>query len=276
MSMKNKRGKLAALLAAVLMVFTGCVRSGVGVTIEENDTGTVEISVGINEKYYESMMAQEGAEDIFGGKETAKLTDGDDSYICMVEHKQFKNLDELKTILTELEYDFANLEGTGSVMEDAGLDESFDEEDDLWITDDDIEKEEAEEDTADNSFIFKSVDVVHNTSLIGDNYRLSLVTMPHEMNDDELSMIGMDTGDMFKLAVAVTMPGEVTAEGAEINGNTATFTITDLDEEHLLNVESETTDIAGIVAVGIAIIVLIVILAVVFTRRKPKNNRAFE
>ncbi|MBR2434008.1 MAG: hypothetical protein IKB22_00910 [Lentisphaeria bacterium] len=276
MSMRNKRGKLAALLAAVLMVFTGCVRSGVGVTIEENDTGTVEISVGINEKYYESMMAQEGAEDIFDGKETAKLTDGDDSYICMVEHKQFQNLDELKTILTELEYDFADLDGTGSVMEDAGLDESFEEEDDLWITDDDIEKEDVEEDTADNSFIFKSVDVVHNTSLIGDNYRLSLVTMPHEMNDDELSMLGMDTGDMFKLAVAVTMPGEVTAEGAEINGNTATFTITDLDEEHLLNVESETTDIAGIVAVGIAIIVLIVILAVVFTRRKPKNNRAFE
>ena len=276
MSTKIKSRKLAALLAAALMVFTGCVRSGVGVTIEENDTGTVEISVGINEKYYESMMAQEGAEDIFDGKETAKLTDGDDSYICMVEHKQFKNLDELKTILTELEYDFADLEGTGSVMEDAELDESFEEEDDLWITDDDIEKEEAEEDTADNSFIFKSVDVVHNTSLIGDNYRLSLVTMPHEMNDDELSMIGMDTGDMFKLAVAVTMPGEVTAEGAEINGNTATFTITDLDEEHLLNVESETTDIAGIVAVGIAIIVLIVILAVVFTRRKPKNNRAFE
>jgi hypothetical protein len=275
MSMKNKRGKLAALLAAALMVFTGCVRSGVGVTIEENDTGTVEISVGINEKYYESMMAQEGAEDIFDGKETAKLTDGDDSYICMVEHKQFKNLDELKTILTELEYDFADLEGTGSVMEDAELDESFEEEDDLWI-DDNTETSEAEEETTDNSFIFKSVDVVHNTSLIGDNYRLSLVTMPHEMNDDELSMLGMDTGDMFKLAVAVTMPGEVTAEGAEINGNTATFTITDLDEEHLLNVESETTDIAGIVAVGIAIIVLIVILAVVFTRRKPKNNRAFE
>ena len=276
MSMKNKRGKLAALLAAAMMVFTGCVRSGVGVTTLENDTGTVEISVGINEKYYESMMAQEGAEDIFDGKETAKLTDGDDSYICMVEHKQFQNLDELKTILTELEYDFADQEGTGSVMEDAGLDESFEEEDDLWITGDNIEDSETEEETTDNSFIFKSVDVVHNTSLIGDNYRLSLVTMPHEMNDDELSMLGMDTGDMFKLAVAVTMPGEVTAEGAEINGNTATFTITDLDEEHLLNVESETTDIAGIVAVGIAIIVLIVILAVVFTRRKPKNNRAFE
>ncbi len=275
MSMKTKRGKLAALLAAGLMLFTGCVRSGIGVTIEENDTGTVEVSVGINEKYYDSIMAQEGAEDIFDGKETAKLTDGDDSYICMVEHKQFQNLDELKTILLELEYDFADLEGTGSIMEDAELDESLEKEDDLWIGDD-TEESEAEEETTDNSLIFKSVDVVHNTSLIGDNYRLSLVTMPHEMSNDELSMLGMDTGDMFKLAVAVTMPGEVTAEGAEINGNTATFTITDLDEEHLLNVESETTDIAGIVAVGIAIIVLIVILAVVFTRRKTKNNRAFE
>ena len=275
MSMKTKRGKLAALLAAGLMLFTGCVRSGVGVTIEENDTGTVEISVGINEKYYESMMAQDGTEGIFGGKETAKLTDGDDSYICVVEHKQFQNLDELKTILTELEYDFADLEGADSVMEDAEPDESFEEEDYLWIGEDDTGETETEE-TTDNSRIFKSVDVVHNTSLIGDNYRLSLVTMPHEMNNDELSMLGMDTGDMFKLVVAVTMPGEVTAEGAEINGNTATFIITDLDEEHLLNVESETTDIAGIVAVGIAIIVLVIILAVVFTRRKPKNNRAFE
>ena len=275
MSIKTKRGKLAALLAAGLMLFTGCVRSGIGVTIEENDTGTVEVSVGINEKYYDSIMAQEGAEDIFDGKETAKLTDGDDSYICMVEHKQFQNLDELKTILLELEYDFADLEGTGSIMEDAELDESLEEEDDLWIGDD-TEDSETEEETTENSFIFKSVDVVHNTSLIGDNYRLSLVTMPHEMSDDELSMIGMEAGDMFKLSVAVTMPGEMTAEGAEINGNTATFTITDLDEEHLLTVESETTDLAGIVAVGIAIVVLVIILAVVFTRRKTKNNRAFE
>lgn len=275
MSMKTKRGKLAALLAAGLMLFTGCVRSGIGVTIEENDTGTVEVSVGINEKYYDSIMAQEGAEDIFDGKETAKMTDGDDSYICMVEHKQFQNLDELKTILTELEYDFADLEGTDSIMKDAELDESLEEEDDLWIGDD-TEDSETEEETTDNSFIFKSVDVVHNTSLIGDNYRLSLVTMPHEMSDDELSMIGMEAGDMFKLSVAVTMPGEMTAEGAEINGNTATFIVTDLEKENLLTVESETTDLAGIVAVGIAIIVLIVILAVVFTRRKTKNNRAFE
>ena len=35
MSMRNKRGKLAALLAAAMMVFTGCVRSGVGVTTLE-------------------------------------------------------------------------------------------------------------------------------------------------------------------------------------------------------------------------------------------------
>ena len=43
---KNKLTALLALTAAVLMLCTGCMRSGVGVIIEPDDTGTVEISVG--------------------------------------------------------------------------------------------------------------------------------------------------------------------------------------------------------------------------------------
>ena len=42
---KNKLTAFLALTAAILMLCTGCVRSGVGITIEPNDTGTVEISV---------------------------------------------------------------------------------------------------------------------------------------------------------------------------------------------------------------------------------------
>ena len=40
---KNKLTALLALTAAVLMLCTGCMRSGVGVIIEPDDTGTVEI-----------------------------------------------------------------------------------------------------------------------------------------------------------------------------------------------------------------------------------------
>ena len=286
---KNKLTALLALTAAVLMLCTGCMRSGVGVIIEPNDTGTVEISVGINEKYIDTIKEQAGGMDPFEGKNTATLTDGDDSYICIVEHKQFKNLDELKTILLELEYNFEALEGDDSTMDDSELDESIDfdlkfeddseEDDDVWISADGeeitVDGDETSDETADeeNYKIFKTAEVTHESSFFGDTYHLSVTTMPHEMDTDDLAMLGISGDDYFKLVVAVTMPGTIQAEGATITENTASFTITDLDEEQVLTVESSATNVAGMIAVGIAVIVLIVILILVFGRKKPQQNR---
>ena len=285
---KNKLTALLALTAAVLMLCTGCMRSGVGIIIEPDDTGTVEISVGINEKYIDTIKEQAGGMDPFEGKNTATLTDGDDSYICIVEHKQFKNLDELKTILLELEYNFEALEGDDSTMDDSELDESLDfdlefednaeEEDDVWISADGeeitVDGDETSDETADeeNYKIFKTAEVTHESSFFGDTYHLSVTTMPHEMDTDELAMLGISGDNFFKLVVAVTMPGTITAEGATITENTASFTITDLDEEQVLTVESASTNVAGMIAVGIAVIVLIVILILVFGRKKPQQN----
>ena len=287
---KNKLTALLALTAAVLMLCTGCMRSGVGVIIEPDDTGTVEISVGINEKYIDTIKEQAGGMDPFEGKNTATLTDGDDSYICIVEHKQFTNLDELKTILLELEYNFDALEGEDSTMDDAKLDESLDfdfeleddSEDDVWISADGeeipVEGDETSDETAEeeNYKIFKVAEVTHESNFFGDTYHLSVTTMPHEMDTDDLAMLGISGDDFFKLVVAVTMPGTITAEGATITENTASFTITDLDEEQVLTVESSATNVAGMIAVGIAVIVLIVIMILVFSRKKPQQNRAFE
>ena len=289
---KNKLTALLSLTAAVLMLCTGCMRSGVGVIIEPDDTGTVEISVGINEKYIDTIKEQAGGMDPFEGKNTATLTDGDDSYICIVEHKQFKNLDELKTILLELEYNFEALEGEDSTMDDSELDESLDfdlefednaeEEDDVWISADGeeitVDGDETSDETADeeNYKIFKTAEVTHESSFFGDTYHLSVTTMPHEMDTDDLAMLGISGDDFFKLVVAVTMPGTIQAEGATITENTASFTITDLDEEQVLTVESSATNVAGMIAVGIAVIVLIIILILVFSRKKPQQNRAFE
>ena len=289
---KNKLTALLALTAAVLMLCTGCMRSGVGVIIEPDDTGTVEISVGINEKYIDTIKEQAGGMDPFEGKNTATLTDGDDSYICIVEHKQFKNLDELKAILLELEYNFEALEGDDSTMDDSELDESIDfdlefeddseEDDDVWISADGeeitVEGDETSDETAEeeNYKIFKVAEVTHESNFFGDTYHLSVTTMPHEMDTDDLAMLGISGDDFFKLVVAVTMPGTIQAEGATITENTASFTITDLDEEHVLTVESSATNVAGMIAVGIAVIVLIVIMILVFSRKKPQQNRAFE
>lgn len=287
---KNKLTALLALTAAVLMLCTGCMRSGVGVIIEPDDTGTVEISVGINEKYIDTIKEQAGGMDPFEGKNTATLTDGDDSYICIVEHKQFKNLDELKTILLDIEYNFNALEGEDSTMDDAELDKSLDfdfeleddSEDDVWISaggeEISVEGDETSDETADeeNYKIFKAAEVLHTSNFLGDTYHLSVTTMPHEMDTDDLAMLGISGDDFFKLVVAITMPGTITAEGATITENTASFTITDLDEEQVLTVESSATNVAGMIAVGIAVIVLIVILILVFSRKKPQQNRVFE
>lgn len=272
---KNKFTVFLALTAAILMLCTGCVRSGVGITIEPNDTGTVEISVGINEKYLDTLKEYSESENPFAGEDTVTVTDGDDKYICTVEKKTFKNLEELKTILLELEYNFASLEDEGFSMDDDTLD--FDSEDDgddnVWVTSDGevIPLDEETDEEEDNYRIFKSADITHTSNFIGDTYHFSVTTMAHETDTEDLAMIGMDSGDLYKLAVDITMPGKMKAEGAVITENTASFTVTDLGTEHVLTAESSTTNVSGIVAVSVATVVLIAVLVLVFGRKKQQQ-----
>ena len=271
---KNKLTAFLALTAAILMLCTGCVRSGVGITIEPNDTGTVEISVGINENYLDTLKEYSESEIPFAGEDTVTVTDGDDKYICTVEKKTFKNLKELKTILMELEYNFASLEDEGFSMDDDTLD--FDSEDDgddnVWVTSDGevIPLDENTDEEEDNYRIFKAAEITHTSNFIGDTYHFSVTTMAHETDTEDLAMIGMDSGDLYKLAVDITMPGKMTAEGAVITENTASFTVTDLAAEHVLTAESNTTNVSGIVAVSVATVVLIAVLVLVFERKKQQ------
>ena len=271
---KNKLTAFLALAAAILMLCTGCVRSGVGITIEPNDTGTVEISVGINENYLDTLKEYSESENPFAGEDTVTVTDGDDKYICTVEKKTFKNLEELKKILLELEYNFASLEDEGFSMDDDTLD--FDSEDDgddnVWVTSDGevIPLDEETDEEEDNYRIFKAAEITHTSNFIGDTYHFSVTTMAHETDTEDLAMIGMDSGDLYKLAVDITMPGKMTAEGAVITEHTASFTVTDLSAEHVLTAESNSTNISGIAAVSIAAVVLIAVLVFVFGRKKQQ------
>ncbi len=277
---KPKYTAMLHMLAAILTQSTACVRTVFGLIIEPDDTGIVELSVGINEKYINTIKDQTGGIDPFEGKNTATLTDGDESYVCIVEYKEFKNLEELKTILLELEYNFDALEGDNAFDVDNAFDSNADEtQDAMWISADGEEIPVDENDSAEeieNYKIFKAAEVTHESSLFGDTYRFNVTTMPHEMNTDDLSMIGISADNMFKLVVAVTMPGTITAEGAQVNANTASFTVTDLENEQVLEVESSDTNITGIIAVGIALIILIVVLIIVFGKKKPHINHEFE
>ncbi len=297
LSQKKKRTSLFALLAVMMLLFTGCVRSGVGVIIHEDDTGTVEISMGINVKYYDMFGGE-----IFGDKTTTTLTDGDDTYICCVEHKEFKDLEELKTILLEVRYDSVipdmTAEENNEAVDVEDYDDLWPEEDESADSEDDGTASETEGSEEQDLRIFKDADITHTSNFIGDKYRFAVTTNPQKQEavdeDSELDasssdaldmdiaaegifdlgfeLPDMDSGDMFKLVVAVTMPGTITSETGTVNENTVTFTLNDIEQETVFVAESSTTNIAGIVGVAIAIVILIVVLAFVFGKKKPQNH----
>ena len=159
-------------------------------------------------------------------------------------------------------------------MDDDTLDSDsdVDEDDNVWVTADGevIPLDENADEEEDHYHIFTSADITHKSNFIGYTYRFSVTTMAHETDTEDLAMIGMDSGDLYKLAVDITMPGKMTAEGAVIKENTASFTVTDLAAEHVLTAESSSTNVSGIVAVSIAAVVLIAVLVFVFGRKKQQ------
>jgi len=85
-----------------------------------------------------------------------------------------------------------------------------------------------------------------------------------------LEFLSTNLGKVDSLTISVDT-SYITKEGCSTAIQLGT--ITDLDEEQVLTVESSATNVAGMIAVGIAVIVLIVILILVFGRKKPQQNR---
>ena len=66
------------------------------------------------------------------------------------------------------------------------------------------------------------------TVFFSDTYYFTATVNPQNMDMDQLAMLNLDASEIFRLVVSVTVPGDIIAEGAVVEGNTATFTITDL------------------------------------------------
>ena len=239
-----RKTKLLFTLLLLLLTLTGCVRTGVGVIINEDCTGTVELSFGINSNYYNSMTAETG-EEMFAGRDTAILRDGDDEYICVVDHFTFKTLDELENILLGLKYN----------------DE---------MTDEAAEAPEV------NYSIFSAAEVEKSGSFIADTYTVKLTTnfqTPEETTDMDITSLMPD--DMFKLQIAVTMPGSVKSESGTVDGNTATFTVTDITKEHTISAESTVVNYVSIVTFIAAALILTVAIILLCRKKGPQTNNEF-
>ncbi len=265
---------LILLILSVLAIMTGCVRYGVGIVIHPDDSGDVELSFGVDREYYQSFAEQYGNE-LYEGKETFEIKDGDTVYVCVSEHKKFKNLEELKKILLDLKY---TNDDTGSLLSDGinDMDQDCEENDTEVISESEYQITPAvaidDESQKTDSHIFKNAEIQKKDGFFNTTYRVSLVTNAFPASSEELNMLGINTDDFFNIQVSVTLPGKVQAEGADVHNNTASFKMTDLEKENTLLAVSRSVDTVRIISLIAAVVILILLIALFAKGGKKKPD----
>ncbi len=103
--------KIAALLLSALcltILLTGCVRTELGVTLNEDGTGSLTTTVAIKEEAYNTML-QSGS-DPFEGRTTEKITYNDTPYISCSETTEQLSYEELENRLKAIRLDMSDEE----------------------------------------------------------------------------------------------------------------------------------------------------------------------
>lgn len=241
---------LTLALSALMLIatLTSCVAEDIGIKLNKDGTGSVALTVGIKEDYFDMMTGADG-NSIFDGKETSEVTIDGEKYIAVTETKEYKSFDEIETALLELTYNTEE-------YEDA-VGEPTEEED--GITDSEIVIAPTETEVLP---IFKSVEIVKNEGLFYTNYTFNAVLNPLPKNAE------YDFNDMMKLSITLEMPEEITqANGGTVEDKTVTFDIEDLTNETELLASAEANNYVVIVSI-VVVLVLVLALFLFLTKKK--------
>ncbi len=245
---------LTLTLCALMLVvaLTSCVAEDIGIKLNKDGTGTIALTMGIKEDYYDMMTDADG-NSIFEGKETAEVVIDGEKYISVTETKEYESFDEIEKALLELTYNTDEYEdAVGEVAE----------EDDVI---DDSELTVAPTETTETEVlpIFKSVEIVKNEGLFYTNYSFNAKLNPMPKNAE------YDFNDMMKLSITLEMPENITqTNGGTVEDKTVTFDIEDLTNETELLASAEANNYVVIISI---VVVLILVLGLFFFLTKKKG-----
>lgn len=243
--------KIFALLMTTLMlvgVLAGCVQEDIGVSLNKDGTGSVALTLGLEQEFYEQLKAT-GA-DPFEGKTTTTYKDGDDTYVAYIEKTEYSSYVDIEKALLDMEYQYDKLNGAGDNSEPAETDPS---EYTLYQP----------EKTEPDQHIFKSVDIESKSGIFYSTYTFKAV-----MNPQPKESGGYESNDMFKVTVTVEMPSEITqSKGGKVEGNKIVFDIEDITEETELAATSEANNVGVVIAI-VAVLVLIAAVVVFLVKRQ--------
>ena len=244
---------LTLALSALMLIatLTSCVAEDIGIKLNKDGTGSVALTVGIKEDYYDMMTDADG-NSIFNGKETTEVTIDGEKYIAVTETKEYKSFDEIETALLELTYNTEEYEdAVGEPTEE-----------DEVIADSEIAVAPTETTETEVLPIFKSVEIVKNEGLFYTNYTFKATLNPLPKNAE------YDFNDMMKLSITLEMPEEISqTNGGTVEDKTVTFDIEDLTNETELLASAEANNYVVIVSI-VVVLVLVLALFLFLTKKK--------
>ena len=244
---------LTLALSALMLIatLTSCVAEDIGIKLNKDGTGSVALTVGIKEDYFDMMTGADG-NSIFDGKETSEVTIDGEKYIAVTETKEYKSFDEIETALLELTYNTEEYEdAVGEPTEE-----------DEVIADSEIAVAPTETTETEVLPIFKSVEIVKNEGLFYTNYTFKATLNPLPKNAE------YDFNDMMKLSITLEMPEKITqANGGTVEDKTVTFDIEDLTNETELLASAEANNYVVIVSI-VVVLVLVLALFLFLTKKK--------
>lgn len=270
----------------LLTLLTGCIHEDFGIKLNEDGTGSIAARIGIDKDVYNQALGM-GA-DLFADseEEPTEYEYKGKTYVAVTETTEYASFDELKQALLDLTYEtdelaeLSDLEAAGEPVEEeaeALITEVIDlTEDDVEDAADETEDGEPTEDTAAegettavDNHIFKEVLIEKKSGLISESYVFS--AKMNAIPDDENAETPLSSA--FLVTVSVEMPTEITnaSENATVEGNKATFEISDLTVENEFAVEASHTNTTLIVSL-VAVLVLLVVGLLLFGKFHTKDK----
>ena len=288
--------RIAILLLStltLLTLLTGCIHEDFGIKLNADGTGSIAARIGIEKDVYNQALGL-GA-DLFSDSESepTEYEYKGKTYVAVTETTEYQSYDELKQALLDLTYETDELAKMDSfegeweisdpeeedavlmdeplpVPEDAAVAESEDDPAEDEPSDDD-EAGEPEGDAAEtiDNHIFKDVVIERNDGLFSKSLVFS--AKMNAIPDDPDAETPLSSA--FLVTVSVEMPSEITnaSENAAVEGNKATFEISDLTVENEFAVESSQTNVQLIIAVVVVLILALAAL-LLFTKFHGKEK----
>ena len=101
--MKKKIITLVMGVMILAMMLTSCIQNDIGIKMNEDGTGSISATIGIEKDFYNSLI--ENGSDPFEGKSTKEYTFDNKTYVSYTEAKEYGSYEEMEKALLDMTYD---------------------------------------------------------------------------------------------------------------------------------------------------------------------------